>query len=258
MNFREAKGLSLALFLFAWPARTQIQNQADDGQWVMAPKNYASTRYSTLTQITIDNVQSLKTAFTFSTGTTHGNEAAPLVVNNTMYIVTPFPNDLYALDLTKPGAPVKWVYEPGQPASAQGVACCDTINRGAAFYNGKIYYNLLDVETVAVDANTGKPVWRTKLGDINNGESITMAPIVAKGKVLVGNSGGEFGVRGWMAGLDADTGKIAWRAYNAGPDKDVLIGSNFKPFYKSHQGTDLGVKTWPPDGWKIGGAAAWS
>ncbi len=258
ISYRRASGLSFACVFLALPGLAQIQNQPDDGQWVMAPKNYASTRYSTLAQITSGNVQNLKTAFTFSTGTTHGNEAAPLVVNNTMYIVTPFPNDLYALDLTKPGAPVKWVYQPGQPSSAQGVACCDTINRGAAFYNGKIYYNLLDVETVAVDANTGKPAWRTKLGDINNGESITMAPIVAKGKVLVGNSGGEFGVRGWIAGLDADTGKIAWRAYNAGPDKDVLIGPNFKPFYKSHQGTDLGVKTWPPDGWKIGGAAAWS
>ena len=223
----------------------------------MPAKNYASTRYSNLDQITIANVKSLKPAFEFSTGTLHGNEAAPLVVNNTMYIVTPFPNNLYALDLTKPGAPVKWVYE-GHPApSAQGVACCDTVNRGAAYYNGKIYYNLLDNQTVAVDANTGAEVWKTRLSDINTGESMTMAPIVAKGKVLVGNSGGEFGVRGWLTGLDADTGKVAWRAYGTGPDKDVLIGPNFKPFYKTDQGADLGVKTWPPDAWKIGGAAAW-
>ncbi|HEY6991249.1 MAG TPA: methanol/ethanol family PQQ-dependent dehydrogenase [Bryobacteraceae bacterium] len=247
-----------ALFLLAGSCcLAQIQNQPDDGQWIMPAKNYASTRYSNLDQITVANVKSLKPAFEFSTGTLHGNEAAPLVVNNTMYIVTPFPNNLYALDLTKPGAPVKWVYE-GHPApSAQGVACCDTVNRGASYYNGKIYYNLLDDQTVAVDANTGKEVWKTRLADINTGESITMAPIVAKGKVLVGNSGGEFGVRGWLAGLDADTGKIAWRAYGTGPDKDVLIGPNFKPFYKQDQGTDLGMKTWPPDTWKIGGAAAW-
>ena len=126
---------------------------------------------------------------------------------------------------------------------------------GAAYWNGKIIYNTLDVQTVAVDANTGKQVWKTKLGDINLGESMTMAPIVAKGTVLVGNSGGEFGVRGWLAGLDADTGKIKWRAYGAGPDKDVLIGPNFKPFYKKDQGTDLGAKTWPGDTWKIGGAS---
>ncbi len=243
---------------FISPAFSQIQNQPDDGQWVMAPKNYASTRYSSLDQINTGNVKNLKLAWTFSTGTSRGHEAAPLVVNNTMYIVTPFPNFLYALDLTKPGAPMKWVYQPHPSPASQGVACCDVVNRGAAYFNGKIIYNTLDVQTVAVDANTGKEVWRTKLGDINLGESITMAPIVAKGTVLVGNSGGEFGVRGWLAGLDANTGKIKWRAYGTGPDKDVLIGPNFKPFYQKDRGTDLGVKTWPPDAWKIGGAAAWS
>ena len=185
-------------------------------------------------------------------------EMAPLIVNNTMYVVTPYPNNLYALDLTKPGAPVKWVYQPHPAAASQGVACCDTVNRGAAYFKGRIYYNTLDVQTVAVDANTGKEVWKVKLGDINLGETITMAPIVAKGKVLVGNSGGELGVRGWLAGLDAETGKIAWRAYGTGPDKDVLIGQNFKPFYPKDRGTDLGLKTWSGDSWKIGGAAAWS
>ncbi|MBV9036831.1 MAG: methanol/ethanol family PQQ-dependent dehydrogenase [Acidobacteriaceae bacterium] len=250
--------LTLAGSLLVLSGLAQIQNQPDDGQWIMAPKNHASTRYSTLNQINTENVRNLKPAFEFSTGTIRGNEAAPLVVNNTMYIVTPFPNFLYALDLTKPGAPMKWVYQPNPSPSAQGVACCDTVNRGAAYDKGRIYYNTLDVQTVAVDANTGKEVWRTKLGDINMGESITMAPIVAKGKVLVGNSGGEFGVRGWLAGLDADTGKIAWRAYATGPDKDVLIGPNFKPFYQKDRGTDLGVKTWPSEAWKIGGAAAWS
>lgn len=224
----------------------------------MAAKNYASTRYSTLDQINTGNVRNLKLAWTFSTGTTHGLEAAPLIVNNTMYIVTPWPNSLYALDLTKPGAPMKWVYEPSPAPASQGVACCDTVNRGAAYYNGRIYYNTLDVQTVAVDANTGKEVWKTKLGDINLGESITMAPIVAKGKVIVGNSGGEFGVRGWMAGVDADTGKIAWRAYATGPDKDVLIGPDFKPFYPADRAKDLGIKTWPGHSWKIGGGTGWS
>ncbi len=248
----------VTLTSFCLVASAQIQNQPDDGQWIMAAKNYASTRYSTLDQINTTNVSSLQLAWTFSTGLTHGHEAAPLIVNNTMYIVTPFPNYLYALDLTKPGAPMKWVYQPGAAPASQGVACCDTVNRGAAYWNGKIIYNTLDVQTVAVDANTGKEVWKTKLGDINLGESITMAPIVAKGVVLVGNSGGEFGVRGWLCGLDAETGKIKWRAYGAGPDKDVLIGSNFKPFYAKDRGADLGVKTWPGDTWKIGGATAWS
>src|SRR5579875_772543 len=125
------------LLVAAGSAYPQIQNQPDDGQWPMAAKNYASTRYSTLAQINTGNAASLQLKFTFSTGMTHGHEAAPLVVNNTMYIVTPFPNVLYALDLTKPGAPVKWSYQPRPSASSQGVACCDVVNRGAAYYNGK-------------------------------------------------------------------------------------------------------------------------
>ncbi|HLK48384.1 MAG TPA: PQQ-binding-like beta-propeller repeat protein, partial [Bryobacteraceae bacterium] len=246
------------LFLAGLPLLSQIQTQADDGQWTMAGKNYASTRFSTLDQINTNNANNLKLAWTFSTGLTRGHEAAPLVVNNTMYVVTPWPNILYALDLTKPGAPVKWTYYPHPSRSSQGTACCDVVNRGAAYYNGKIYYNTLDVNTVAVDASTGKQLWKTKLGDINEGESITMAPIVARGKVLVGNSGGEFGVRGWLAGLDAETGKVAWRAYSTGPDKDVLIGASFKPFYAEERGKDLGLKTWQGEQWKIGGGSAWS
>src|SRR5579883_3549505 len=156
----------------------QIQNQPDDGQWVMPAKNYASTRFSTLDQIHTGNVKSLKLAFTFSTGMTRGHEAAPLVVNNTMYIVTPYPNYLYALDLTKPGAPMKWVYKPRPLPASQGVACCDVVNRGAVFWDGKIIYNTLDGNTVAVDAKTGRQIWKTALADINKGESITMAPLV--------------------------------------------------------------------------------
>jgi PQQ-dependent dehydrogenase (methanol/ethanol family) len=229
----------------------------DDGQWIRPAKDYASTRYSTLDQINASNVANLKLAFTFSTGLTHGHEAAPLVVNNTMYIVTPWPNNLYALDLTKPGAPMKWVYKPSPTPAAQGVACCDIVNRGGVYDNGKIFYNTLDDQTVAIDANSGKEVWKVRLGDINKGESITMAPLAVKGKILVGNSGGEFGIHGWLTALDENTGKIVWRAYNTGPDKDVLIGPRFHPFYAKDRGQDLGVKTWPPDAWKIGGAGVW-
>jgi PQQ-dependent dehydrogenase (methanol/ethanol family) len=231
-------------------------SQAEDGQWMMPAKNYASTRYSGLEEINAGNVKNLKVAWTFSTGVNRGQEAAPLVVGSTMYVVTPYPNILYALDLTKPGQ-TKWKYEPKPAAAAQGVACCDFVNRGAAFSNGKIFYNTLDAQTVAVDAETGKELWKTKLGDINKGETMTMAPLVVKDKVLVGNSGGEFGVRGWITALNANDGKIAWRAYNTGPDADCLIGANFKPFYKQDQGKDLGVQSWPPDAWKIGGGTVW-
>ena len=161
------------------PHPYQGKLEPDDGQWIRPAKDYASTRYSSLDQITTGNVKNLKLAFTFSTGMTRGHEAAPLVVNNTMYIVTPFPNSLYALDLTKPGAPMKWVYQPLPTPASQGVACCDVVNRGASYDDGKIFYNTLDDQTVAVDANTGKQVWKTQIGDINKGESITMAPIIA-------------------------------------------------------------------------------
>jgi glucose dehydrogenase len=120
-----------------------------------------------------------------------------------------------------------------------------------------IFFNTLDNQTIALDAATGKELWRTKLGDITKGETITMAPLVVKGKVLVGNSGGELGVRGWLTALDAATGKIAWRAYSTGPDKDVLIGPNFKPFYAQDRGKDLGVKQLAAEAWKIGGGTVW-
>jgi PQQ-dependent dehydrogenase (methanol/ethanol family) len=227
------------------------------GEWTMAPGDYASTRFSALNEITPANVGKLQVAFTFSTGVNRGQEAAPIVVGDTMYIVTPFPNRLFALDLTKPGAPAKWTYDPKPEPAAQGVACCDVVNRGAAYWQGKVIINTLDGDTIAVDAASGKPVWRTKLGDINKGETVTMAPLVVKGKVLVGNSGGEMGVRGWLVALDANTGKIAWKAWATGPDKDVLIGPQFKPFYASDRGKDLGVRTWPPDAWKLGGGNAW-
>ena len=235
----------------------QGRMEPDDGQWVRPGKDYAATRYSTLDQINTGNAGNLRVALTFSTGFTRGHEAAPLIVNNTMYIVTPWPNKLYALDLTKPGAPLKWTYAPETTPAAQGEACCDIINRGASYYDGKIYYNTLDDQTVAVEAATGKQVWKTRVGDINHGETMTMAPLVVKGKVLVGNSGGEMGVRGWLTALDAKSGRIAWRAYSTGPDKEVLIGSRFKPFYAKERGQDLGVKTWPPESWKIGGGTVW-
>jgi PQQ-dependent dehydrogenase (methanol/ethanol family) len=230
---------------------------AEDGQWTMPAKDYASTRYSGLDEINAGNVGALKVAFTFSTGVNKGHEAAPLVIGSTMYVVTPFPNDLYALDLSKPGAPVKWKYSPQPKPASQGVACCDVVSRGVAFAGGRVFLNTLDGYTVAVDANSGKEVWRTKLGDINRGETITMAPLVVKDKVLVGDSGGEFGVRGWLTALNTSDGKIAWKAYHTGPDKDVLIGPDFHPFYAMDQGKDLGVSTWPPDAWKIGGGTMW-
>ena len=234
-----------------------IAQAATGDGWPMAPGDYANTRYSTLSQLNTGNVSKLQVAFTFSTGVNRGQEAAPIVVGSTMYLVAPFPNTVFALDLSKPGAPLKWKYEPKPEPAAQGVACCDVVTRVGVYWKGKFIFNTLDGKTIALDAGTGKPLWTTRLGDINKGETITMAPIVVKDKVLVGNSGGEFGVRGWLVALDAGTGKIAWKAFNTGPDAEVLIGPSFKPFYAGDRGKDLGVKSWPPGAWKIGGGSAW-
>ena len=230
--------------------------EQDDGQWVMPAKNYASTRFSGLDEIDTANVGKLGVSWTFSTGMLAGHEAAPLVIGTTMYVVTPFPNILYALDLTRSGA-TKWAYDPKTLGASKGVACCDVVNRGVAYDNGTIFFNTLDGRTIAVDANTGQAKWIVQLGDINKGETMTMAPLVVKGKVLVGDSGGEFGVRGWLTALDENTGKIAWRAYSTGPDKDVLIGPNFNPHYGDLKGKDLGMSTWPGEAWRTGGGTVW-
>jgi len=228
----------------------------EDGQWLAPAKNPANTRYSGLDQIKTDNVKDLRVAWTFSTGVNRGQEAAPLVVGKTMYVVTPYPNILYALDLEK-GGTLKWSYLPEPSSASQGVACCDTVNRGPAFADGKIFINTLDAHTIAVDAESGKELWKTKLGDINLGETITMAPFVVHDHVLVGNSGGELGVRGWIAALNLKDGKVAWKAFSTGPDADVLIGSEFHPFYEQDRGKDLGVSSWPSDQWKTGGGTVW-
>ncbi|TFI58881.1 PQQ-dependent dehydrogenase, methanol/ethanol family [Sphingomonas parva] len=228
----------------------------DDGQWTMAAKDYASTRFSALGEINRANVSRLKLAFSFDTQNRRGHEAAPLVVGSMMYIITPYPNHVWALDLARGGRLV-WVFRPRPKPASQGVACCDVVNRGGTYSNGNIYFATLDGDVFAIRASNGHQVWRTSVADINKGETVTMAPLVAEGKVLVGNSGGEFGVRGWLTALDAASGKLAWRAYSTGPDADVLIGPQFKPFYAMDRGKDLGVKSWPPEAWKTGGGTTW-
>ena len=231
----------------------------DDKQWPMAAKNFANTRFSGLDQINNQNVGELRLAWTFSVGAPRGQEAAPIAVDGTVFVVAPYagvhPNEIFALDAAT--GDLKWSYAPKPNLAAEGVACCDVVNRGLAYDNGKIFLNTLDDYSVAIDANTGKELWHTKLGDINLGETITMAPLVVKGKVLVGNSGGEMGVRGWLAAVDENTGNIAWRAYSTGPDADVLIGEDFKPPYDWMKGKDLGAASWPPGAWKIGGGTVW-
>jgi alcohol dehydrogenase (cytochrome c) len=247
----------MAMLIVSAPARGADLNtvMSDDRQWGMPAKDYANTRFSRLSQINTANAAQLRVAWTFSVGSNHGQEAAPIVVGNMMYVVGAYPNELFALDATT--GDLKWKYSPRVDPSSQGEACCDVVNRGEVYDNGRIFFNTLDDHTVALDARTGQELWAAKLGEITRGETLTMAPIAARGKVFVGNSGGEMGVRGWVTALDEDTGRIVWRGYSVGSDKDVLIGPRFHPFYKDLQGRDLGIKTWPPGRWQLGGGPVW-
>jgi PQQ-dependent dehydrogenase (methanol/ethanol family) len=228
----------------------------DDGQWTMPSKDYAATRYSALSQINAHSATGLRPVWTFSTGVLGGHEGQPLVVGDTMYVVTPWPNVLYAFDLGREGYPLKWKYRPDVSPNAIGESCCDTVNRGAFYADGKVVYNLLDGHTVAVDARTGREVWKTLVADVGSGETITMAPLVVKDRVIVGASGGEFGIYGWIKGLDLGSGKVVWTAHNMGPDADMLIrAGTFKAPYDT--GADLGAHTWQNDSWRNGGAPVW-
>ncbi len=228
-----------------------------DGQWTHPAGDYANTRYSPLSKINTTNVQNLHMVSSYSVGIPHGFEGQPLVVGDTLYMVTPYPNNLIALDLTKPGFPQKWIYQPHPDIRSVGIACCDVVNRGADYADGKIIYNTLDGHTVAVDAKTGKLAWETQVGDVNLGETITIAPLVVKNVVLTGISGGELGVRGRLTGMDLKTGKILWRAWSSGSDADVRIGPDFKAYYAKDQGKDLGLTSWTPGQWKRGGGTIW-
>src|SRR3954470_11931490 len=165
-------------------ARIAVGHAGPAGEWQMPAGDYASSRYSELSQITPQNAANLRVSWAFSTGVLRGHEGQPLVIGNTMYLVTPYPNVSYAIDLSTPGYPLRWKFRPENAQAAVGIACCDVVNRGASYADGKIFYNLLDGHTVAVDASTGTQLWRTRMGDLKRGETITMAPIVVKNKVL--------------------------------------------------------------------------
>jgi alcohol dehydrogenase (cytochrome c) len=238
----------------AW---AQAAGPSAGAEWTTPAGTVEGTRFSSLKQIDARNVGQLTQEFQFSTGVLAGHQGQPLVVGATMYVVGPFPNTLFALDLTSPGK-TRWVFNPNPDEFAKGQACCDIVNRGAVFANGKVIYTALDNTVVAVDAVSGRQVWRTKLGDPRTGQTMTMAPLVVRDKVFVGNSGAELGLRGWIAALDVDTGHELWRAWSTGPDADVHIGAGFHPFYAKDRGTDLGVTTWPGTLWKQGGGTVWA
>ncbi len=233
-----------------------MKMQDDPHQWVTALGDYAGTRYSTLDQINKDNVGELQPVWSFSTGVLRGHEGGPIVIGDIMYISTPFPNIVYALDLNEPGK-VIWKYEPRQDPDVIPIMCCDTVNRGVAYADGMIFLNQADTTVVALDAKTGEVKWSAVNGDPTKGESATMAPLVVKDKVIVGNSGAEFGVRGHLTAYDIATGEIAWRAYSTGPDEDLLVDSEKTTQLGTPIGADSSLKSWEGDQWRIGGGTTW-
>jgi lanthanide-dependent methanol dehydrogenase len=228
----------------------------DPKQWVMPTGDYANRRFSKLDQINTRNVNRLTPVWTFSTGVLRGHEGGPLVLGSVMYFNTPFPNTVYALDLNHDGK-IIWKYEPKQDPNVIPVMCCDTVNRGVAYGNGKIFQYQADTTLVALNANTGAVVWSVKNGDPSRGETGTSAPQVVKDKVLVGISGGEFGVRGSLTAYDIKTGKRVWRGYSMGPDADTLIDPETTTHLGKPVGKDSGITTWQGDQWKIGGGTTW-
>jgi lanthanide-dependent methanol dehydrogenase len=229
------------------------QNPKD---WVLPTGNYANHRHSQLKQITAQNVGKLQVAWTFSTGVLRGHEGGPLIIGNVMYVHGPFPNPVYALDLNNDGK-ILWKYEAKQDPNVIPVMCCDTVNRGLSYADGKIFLHQADTTLVALDAKDGKVVWQVKNGDPAKGETGTSAPMVVKDKVLVGISGGEFGVQCHMTAYDLKTGKQVWRGYSEGPDDQLLVDPAKTTELGKPIGKDSSLKTWEGDQWKIGGGCTW-
>jgi lanthanide-dependent methanol dehydrogenase len=238
-------------------ANDALQGLANDANnWAMPTGDYWNQRYSKLNQITADNVAKLQVAWTFSTGVLRGHEGNPLVIGNMMYVHTPFPNMVYALNLDE-GGTIVWKYEPKQDPNVIPVMCCDTVNRGVAYGDGKIILHQADTTVVALDAKTGQVVWSVKNGDPSKGSTGTSAPMVVKDKVMIGISGGEFGVQGSMTAYNLADGKMAWRGYSMGPDDQTLMDPEKTTHLGKPVGKDSGINTWEGDQWKIGGGTTW-
>ena len=252
-------GALLATTFVASPvmANDDVLKQVDNpNQWVLQTGDYFNQRYSTLDQINKSNVKDLKVAWTFSTGVLRGHEGSPLVIGDTMYVHTPFPNIVYALDLNNDGR-IIWKYEPKQDPSVIPVMCCDTVNRGVAYADGKIFLHQADTTVVALDAKNGKEIWKVVNGDPKKGETNTATVLPVKDKVIVGISGGEFGVQCHVTAYDMNTGKKVWRGYSVGPDDQILVDAEKTMSLGKPVGKDSSIKTWQGDQWKIGGGCTW-
>lgn len=205
----------------------------DSQDWLSYRGNYAGWGYSPLTQINASNVSKLKLAWSYSTGMTEGHQSPPMVNNGYMYVTTPN-NQVIAFEAAT--GKELWRYKKAIPEELQQL---HPTNRGLALYGDKLYLATTDASLVALDAVTGKVLWTTQVADWKKGYYMTLAPLAAKGKIMVGSSGGEYGIRGFVAAFDAETGKEAWRTFT--------IPAPGEP----------GGETWPGDTYKHGGGSVW-
>ena len=245
----------------------QFQRFKDPNQWGAPAGDLNQTRYSSLKDINAGNVKGLNMVWAQSSGTLRGHEGQPLVIQNVagkpmMFIESGWPNILQGLDLSDPDHPMQvWNYTKtsGRDESAVPRACCDTVNRGMSYADGKLVFGTLDGYVIALDAATGKELWVVKHAHPDKGETITPAPIIANDKVIIGFGGDEFAARGRVTAYDLADGKKVWECHSTGSDKDVCLTSNTNKKHPEYgtAGKDLGISTYVGDEWKRGGGAAW-
>ncbi|NML87570.1 PQQ-dependent dehydrogenase, methanol/ethanol family [Sphingobium sp. TB-6] len=220
--------------------------------WLVNGGGYAGRYWSELDKINLNSVKDLKPAWSFDFDTTRGQESEPLVVDGVMYVTSAW-SKVFALDAAT--GRLIWSYDPKVPGEAGVYACCDVVNRGAAVYDGKVYVGTIDARLIALDAKTGKPVWSVQTADNAKSYTITGAPRVVRGKVIIGNGGAEFSARGFVTAYDAQTGKLVWRFYTVpgqtgkrdGAASDAVLEKLARP-------TWFGNKYWQYGG----GGTAWN
>ncbi|CBE67239.1 MAG: PQQ-dependent dehydrogenase, methanol/ethanol family [Candidatus Methylomirabilis oxygeniifera] len=234
--------------------------------WPAPGRDLAMTRHSPLKDINTANVGKLQMMWSQSTGALRGHQGQPIVVEVAgtpmMFFVSPWPNIVQALDLSDPDHPKQvWNYKKKTDRDELAVtrACCDTINRGLNYADGKVVFHTLDGYVIALDAKTGKEIWTVKHAWSDKGETITGPTLIAENKVIIGFGGDEFAARGRVTAYDLKTGKQVWNCHSTGSDKDVCLTpetNKANPHYGTY-GKNLGMITYPNDEWKIGGGAPW-